>query len=78
MVTFVVEGGRQEKLRASDLLGALTGEAGIPGDAVGKIDILATRSYVAVRRSQAEEVLKKVGPGKWKIKGKAFRVRKMG
>ncbi len=37
-VTLAIDAGRQDKLRPGDLLGALTGAAGLPGTAVGKID----------------------------------------
>jgi ATP-independent RNA helicase DbpA len=72
MATLVIDGGRQDKLRPGDLLGALTGDAGVPGDAVGKIDVLPARAYVAVARAQAEKAL--AGLRKHKIKGKSFRV----
>ena len=39
MVTLCIDGGRKNKVRPGDILGALTGDAGIPGDQVGKIDI---------------------------------------
>ena len=48
MVTLAIDGGRQDKLRPGDVVGALTGEAGLNADAIGKIDTFATRSYVAV------------------------------
>jgi ATP-independent RNA helicase DbpA len=73
MSTLCIDAGRQDKLRAGDVLGALTGDAGIAGDAVGKIDIFATRSYVAIRREQAAVALKRLRSGK--IKGRSFRVR---
>lgn len=73
MSTLCVDGGRQEKVRPGDILGALTGEAGIAADAVGKIGIFATRSYVAIRRDQAPIALKRLRDGK--IKGRKFRVR---
>jgi ATP-dependent RNA helicase DbpA len=73
MVTLLVEGGRQDKLRAGDLLGALTGELGLAGDEVGKIDLQPARTYVAIRRDRAERALR-VG----KIKGRSFRVRLLG
>ena len=50
MSTLCIDGGRQEKVRPGDILGALTGDAGIAVDAVGKIGIFATRSYVAIGR----------------------------
>ncbi len=73
MSTLCIDGGRQEKVRPGDILGALTGDAGIAGDAVGKIGIFATRSYVAIRRDQAATALKRLREGK--IKGRKFRVR---
>jgi ATP-independent RNA helicase DbpA len=76
MVTFLIERGKQDKLRAGDLLGALTGEVGLPGDAVGKIDILPTRTYVAIRREHAGGALAKLRGAK--IKGRSFRMRQLG
>jgi ATP-independent RNA helicase DbpA len=76
MTTLIIEGGRQDKLRAGDLLGALTGDVGLPGDAVGKIDIGAQRAYVAIRSDRAEVALQGLRAGK--IKGKAFRVYRLG
>jgi ATP-dependent RNA helicase DbpA len=73
MSTLCIDGGRQEKVRPGDILGALTGDAGIAADAVGKIGIFATRSYVAIRRDQAPTALKRLRDGK--IKGRKFRVR---
>ncbi|MEO8010387.1 MAG: DbpA RNA binding domain-containing protein, partial [Dokdonella sp.] len=68
-----IDGGRQDKLRPGDVLGALTGDAGIAATAVGKIGIFATRAYVAVSREFAETALKRLRAGK--IKGRTFRVR---
>ena len=74
MVTLVVDGGKQDKLRPGDLLGALTGDVGLPGDAVGKIDLFPTRAYVAIRRERAADAL--AGLRARKIKGKTFRVQR--
>ena len=76
MTTLIIEGGRQDKLRAGDLLGALTGDVGLPGDAIGKIDICAQRAYVAVRSDRAEAALRGLRTGK--IKGRSFRVFRLG
>jgi ATP-independent RNA helicase DbpA len=73
MTTLIIEGGRQDKLRAGDLLGALTGDIGLPGEVVGKIDILVRHTYVAIRSDRAELALKGLRAGK--IKGRAFRAR---
>lgn len=75
MVTLIVDGGRQDKLRPGDLLGALTGDAGLPAEAIGKIDIYATRAYVAIRQRSAEQALRALSAGK--IKGRRFRVRRL-
>ena len=53
----------------------MTGEAGLPGKAIGKIDIFPTRSYVAISREQAGKAIARLEAGK--IKGRRFRVRKM-
>ena len=74
-LTLMVEGGRKDKLRPGDLLGALTGAAGLPVEAVGKIDIFETRAYVALTRSSAEQALARLRAGQ--IKGKRFRVSKL-
>ncbi len=75
MVTFRIERGKQDKLRAGDLLGALTGEVGLPGDAVGKIDILPTRSYVAIKREHADVALARLRGAR--IKGRSFRLQRL-
>ena len=70
MTTLLIEGGKQDKLRAGDLLGALTGDIGLKGDVVGKIDITARHTYVAIRSDCAEAALKGLRAGK--IKGRNF------
>ncbi|MDG2526242.1 ATP-dependent RNA helicase DbpA [Stenotrophomonas sp. HITSZ_GD] len=75
MVTLRIDGGKTDKLRAGDILGALTGEAGLSGAAIGKIVIQPTRSYVAIARAQVGKALAKLEAGK--IKGRRFRVRKL-
>ncbi|MBS0581942.1 MAG: ATP-dependent RNA helicase DbpA [Proteobacteria bacterium] len=72
MATLRIDGGKTDKLRAGDILGALTGEAGLKGDAIGKIDIFPTRSYVAVSRGLADKALNRLRASG--IKGRKFRV----
>jgi ATP-independent RNA helicase DbpA len=74
-VTMAVDAGRQDKLRPGDLLGALTGDAGLPASAVGKIDVFPTRTYVAIAREWHEKALQRLRAGK--IKGRTFRVRRI-
>ncbi|MBL8969253.1 MAG: DbpA RNA binding domain-containing protein, partial [Myxococcales bacterium] len=76
MTTLLLDGGRQDKLRPGDLLGALTGDMGLPADVVGKIDILARHSYVAIRSDRAALALQRLRAGK--IKGRSFRARALG
>jgi ATP-independent RNA helicase DbpA len=76
MVTLSIDAGRKTKVRAGDILGALTGEGGIAGADVGKIQISEQYSYVAVKRSVASAALKRLQEGK--IKGRTYRARKLG
>ena len=73
MATLKIDGGKKQKLRPGDIVGALTGESGIPGDAVGKINVAANWSYVAVKLNLVKPALKKLSNGK--LKGRSFRVR---
>lgn len=74
MVTLCIEGGRKNKMRPGDILGALTGEAGISGSVVGKINIFDFHTYVAIRRPSAKLALERLSANK--IKGRFFKVRK--
>jgi ATP-independent RNA helicase DbpA len=75
MVTLQIDGGRKQKVRPGDLLGALTGVDGIAGKQVGKIDIFDQCAYVAVSRDAARQALRKLRDGK--IKGRSFRARRV-
>ncbi|QSX77814.1 ATP-dependent RNA helicase DbpA [Agrilutibacter solisilvae] len=74
-VTLCIDAGKTDKLRPGDIVGAITGDAGLPGDAIGKIDVYATRSYVAIARPHADKALARLQAGK--IKGRKFRIRKL-
>ena len=74
MVTISINGGRKNKVRAGDLLGALTANTNLQGKQIGKIDIFDNLAYVAVERPAAKQAFKILSEGK--IKGKKFRVRK--
>ncbi len=76
MKTLVIDAGRQDKLRPGDILGALTGDAGLVASDIGKIDVFATRAYVAISRALAPKALERLRAGK--IKGRNFRVRPLG
>jgi ATP-independent RNA helicase DbpA len=74
--TLQIDAGRQDKLRPGDVMGALTGAAGLPAEAVGKISLYPTRCYVAVARAQAEKALAKLR--EQGIKGRKLRVKTIG
>ena len=73
MVTLLMLGGRKEKIRPGDVLGALTGEAGFTREQVGKITVTDQSTYVAVARDIAHEAVRKLAAGK--VKGKTVKVR---
>ncbi|MEH6582833.1 MAG: ATP-dependent RNA helicase DbpA [Halioglobus sp.] len=73
--TLCIAGGRKDKVRPGDILGALTGEAGIDGKAVGKIDVMDYAAYVAIDSGVANQALGQLVNGK--IKGRKFRVRRL-
>ncbi|WP_442513606.1 ATP-dependent RNA helicase DbpA [Pseudomonas promysalinigenes] len=73
MSTLCIGAGRKDKLRPGDILGALTGDAGIPGKQVGKIAIFDFQAYVAVERPLAKQAMQRLNSGK--IKGRALKVR---
>ena len=75
MVTLALDAGRKNKLRPGDILGALTGEGGLPAAAIGKINIQDFSAYVAVARSHAREALEHLQSGK--VKGKSIRARRL-
>lgn len=73
MMTLCIDGGRKAKIRPGDILGALTGEAGLTAAEVGKIDMFPVHAYVAIRKASAKRALKQLQQGK--IKGKNCKVR---
>ncbi|WP_318457690.1 ATP-dependent RNA helicase DbpA [Photobacterium leiognathi] len=75
MITLMIDGGKKQKVRPGDILGALTGENGIAGSYVGKINVFDFCAYVAVKREVARAALKKLENGR--IKGRNFRARQL-
>jgi ATP-dependent RNA helicase DbpA len=75
MATLQILGGRKDKIRPGDVLGALTGEAGFDGSQIGKINVLDMVTYVAVERSVADDAMRKMSAGK--LKGRKVKVRRM-
>jgi len=73
MATLRISGGRKEKVRPGDILGALTGEAGgLNATDVGKIEIHDHFSYVAVSKSVSREAQRSLSEGR--IKGRKFQI----
>lgn len=68
MLTLCIDGGRKAKIRPGDILGALTGDAGLTAAEVGKIDMFPVHAYVAIRKNSAKKALQRLQEGK--IKGK--------
>ncbi|WP_414440790.1 ATP-dependent RNA helicase DbpA [Burkholderia sp. 22PA0099] len=75
METLQILGGKKEKIRPGDVLGALTGDAGFSSAQIGKINVTEFSTYVAVERSVARDALRKLNGGK--VKGKKVKVRLM-
>ncbi len=73
MVTLQMLGGRKEKIRPGDILGALTGEAGFTKEQIGKISVMEMSTYIAVDRAIGREAVKRLNEGK--VKGRKVRVR---
>ncbi|MES2536135.1 MAG: ATP-dependent RNA helicase DbpA [Pseudomonadota bacterium] len=73
MVTLCIMGGKKDKLRPGDLLGALTGDAGLSKEQVGKINVFEFMTYVALDRRIADKAHACLSQGN--IKGRNFKMR---
>nr|BAU61362.1 ATP-dependent 23S rRNA helicase [Collimonas sp. NBRC 3740] len=73
MVTLCIMGGKKDKLRPGDLLGALTGDVGLSKEQVGKISVSEFVTYVALDRRIAKQAFGKLSNSN--IKGKNFKMR---
>ncbi len=77
METIMISGGRKDKVRKGDILGALTGEAGgLSSKEIGKIEIQDKLSYVAVSQGVISDAVSRLNAGR--IKGKRFRATHVG
>jgi ATP-independent RNA helicase DbpA len=74
MITMYIGGGKKNKLRPGDILGALIGEAGLTAQDVGDINIYNIVSYVAIKSEMIDQAIKSLRNGK--IKKRKFRVGK--
>ncbi len=75
MATLRIDGGKKQKVRAGDILGALTGEHGLKGSDVGKIQLMDNWAYIAIKRELIKTAVSRIANGK--IKGRTFRVRQV-
>lgn len=73
MITLCIQGGKKDKLRPGDILGALTGDGGLTFEQVGKINITEFNSYVAIDRQIAKQAFSRLASSN--IKSKRFRMR---
>lgn len=69
--TVCISGGKKDKLRKADILGAFIHEGGLSSDEIGQIDITDKNSYVAIKREKAHPCFKRMQDKK--IKKKKFR-----
>ena len=75
MVTIQIGGGKKQKVRAGDIVGALTGAEGIPGSEIGRIQVGDQWAYVAVTQEHGNTAFNRLSEGK--IKGRNFKVRRL-
>lgn len=60
MVRLMLNMGRDQGVKPGDVVGAIASEAGIPGRAIGAIDIRRNETYVDVQESHVEKVLREM------------------
>ena len=58
MVRLFINIGKKDKIKPSNILGAIAGESGMPGKLVGAIDMMDNYTFVDVPAIHAEKVLK--------------------
>jgi ATP-independent RNA helicase DbpA len=73
MATLQLDGGKKHKIRAGDIVGALTASKQLTNDDLGKIQLHDIWSFIAVKRSAVRLALQLIQQGK--IKGKSIRAR---
>jgi ATP-dependent RNA helicase DeaD len=57
MTKLFVNVGKKHSVRVGDLVGAVTGETGLPGKVLGDIKMLKKHSYIEVESNQVNSVL---------------------
>lgn len=74
MVRFFINLGKNQNIRPKDIVGAIAGEVGIPGNLIGAIDIHDKYTFVEVPKKYANNVLQVMK--KSNIKGKSINIEK--
>ena len=72
MVRLFINIGKKQKAKPGDIVGALAGESGMPGQLIGTIDMFDKYTFVEVPREYAKKVLKTMKDAK--IKGKSIAI----
>jgi ATP-dependent RNA helicase DeaD len=72
MARLFINIGRNQKIRPSDIVGAIAGETGIPGKIIGTIDIYDKFTFVEVPTEYAADVLRSMKNNQ--IKGKKINI----
>ena len=75
MKTLLIAAGKKQKIRKTDILGALVKDVGIDAKDVGKIDLLDHASYVGIKSKHIDHVLSRLKNRT--IKGKRRKVSKV-
>jgi ATP-dependent RNA helicase DeaD len=60
MVRLFISIGHNERIRPGDIVGAIAGEAGIPGNAIGGIDIFDKFTYVDVSKRDVNRIIERM------------------
>ena len=68
MTRLFLQIGRQDGIRPGDIVGAIANEAGVPGNAIGAIDIMDKSTFVEVPEAAAPKVIEALN--RTKIRGK--------
>lgn len=70
-----INAGKKKKIRAGDILGAVSNLPGIQSEDIGIIDIQDTCSYIEIHNNKVDTVM--IELAKTKVKGKTVTVKKM-
>jgi ATP-dependent RNA helicase DeaD len=60
MVRLFISIGHNERIRPGDIVGAIAGEAGIPGNVIGGIDIFDKFTYVDVPKREVNRIIERM------------------